>query len=171
MTSLYMKAGAILLLISLACGALFGAYHHGETVKDGEWQSKWDDRNTRDEAAALTNETAERDKEQARQHSINKAIEDGQQRIDSATSIAADANARAVSLHDAADKLASRLAASEASGNSCATAASKTAARAAVVLADVFKRSDQRSGDLAGYADQSHARGVTCEQAFDGLGK
>ncbi|WP_443698260.1 DUF2514 family protein, partial [Pseudomonas sp.] len=154
MTSLYMKAGAILLLIALACCALFSAYHHGETVKDSEWQSKWGDRNTRDEAAALTNETAERDKEQARQHSINKAIEDGQQRIDSATSIAADANARAISLHDAADKLASRLAASEVSGNSCAAAASKTAARAAVVLADVFRRSDQRSGDLAGYADQ-----------------
>jgi len=171
MTSIYTKAGGFLLSILLIFGALFGAYHHGETVKGGEWQAKWDDRNTRDEAAALTNETAERDKEQARQHSINKAIEDGQQRIDSATYIAADANARAISLHDAADKLASRLAASEASGNSCATAASKAAARAAMVLADVLKRSDQRSGDLAGYADQSHARGVTCEQAFDGLGK
>ena len=52
MTSLYMKAGAILLLIALACCALFSAYHHGETVKDSEWQSKWGDRNTRDEAAA-----------------------------------------------------------------------------------------------------------------------
>lgn len=167
----YLKAGAILLLIALACGALFGAYHHGETVKGGEWQAKWDDRNTRDEAAALKNETAERDKEQARQHSINKAIEDGQQRIDSAASITADANARNVGLLNTVDSLTAQLAASEASGNSCATAASKAAARAAMVLADVFKRSDQRSGDLAGYADQSHVRGVTCEQAFDGLGK
>jgi hypothetical protein len=40
-----------------------------------------------------------------------------------------------------------------------------------MVLADVLKRADERSGDLAGYADQSHGRGVTCQQAYDGLGK
>ncbi|WP_373419605.1 DUF2514 family protein [Pseudomonas extremaustralis] len=40
-----------------------------------------------------------------------------------------------------------------------------------MVLADVLKRSDERSGDLAGYADQSRGRGVTCEQAYDSLGK
>ncbi|MDY7564171.1 DUF2514 family protein [Pseudomonas sp. RTC3] len=39
------------------------------------------------------------------------------------------------------------------------------------MLADMFKRADRRAADLAGYADQSHARGVTCEQAFDGVGK
>lgn len=171
MTSIYAKVGSFLLAVLLIFGALYGAYHHGETVKDAEWQTKWDDRNTRDEAAALANETTEREKEQARQQSINKVMENGQQTIDSATSIAADANARNVGLLNTVDKLTAQLAASEASGNSCATAASKTATRAAVVLADVFKRADQRAGDLAGYADQSHARGVTCEQAFGGLGK
>jgi hypothetical protein len=40
-----------------------------------------------------------------------------------------------------------------------------------MVLADVLKRADERSGDLAGYADQSHGSGVTCQQAYDGLGK
>jgi hypothetical protein len=34
------------------------------------------------------------------------------------------------------------------------------------VLADVFKRADQRAGDLAAIADQARARGLTCEQAY-----
>ncbi|MDY7559982.1 DUF2514 family protein [Pseudomonas sp. CCC3.2] len=171
MISIYAKVGAFLLAILLVFGALYGAYHHGETLANAEWQAKWNDRDTKDAAAALANETTQRDLEQARQHSINKAIENGQQSIDKATSDAADANAHADSLRGAVDQLTGRLAASEASGNSCATAASKAATRAAVVLADVFKRADQRAGDLAGYADQSHARGVTCEQALDGLTK
>ncbi|MCY1465004.1 hypothetical protein D9M71_830960 [compost metagenome] len=68
-----------------------------------------------------------------------------------------------------ADKLAAQFAASEASGNSCTAAASKAAVRAAAVLADVLKRADQRAGDLAAIADQARARGVTCEQAYDGV--
>jgi hypothetical protein len=41
----------------------------------------------------------------------------------------------------------------------------------APVLADVFKRADQRAGDLAAIADQARARGVMCEQAYDSIGK
>ncbi|MNC60099.1 hypothetical protein D3C75_1099550 [compost metagenome] len=74
-------------------------------------------------------------------------------------------------MRGAADDLTRRLAASETSGNSCTAAASKAAARAAVVLADVLKRADQRAGDLAAIADQARVRGLTCEQAYDGLAK
>ena len=41
--------------------------------------------------------------------------------------------------------------------------------RAVMVLADVFKRADERAGDLAADVDQSRGRGVTCEEAYDGL--
>jgi putative chitinase len=44
-------------------------------------------------------------------------------------------------------------------------------AKASAVLADVLKRADQRAGDLAGYADQSHTRGVTCGQSCPGGGR
>ena len=54
--------------------------------------------------------------------------------------------------------------------NSCTVAASKAATRAAMVLADVLKRADQRAGDLAATADQARARGMTCEKAYDALG-
>jgi pyridoxal/pyridoxine/pyridoxamine kinase len=155
--------------VLLVAGALFGAYHHGVSVTDAEWQSAWNDRNTWDALAKADNEAAERAKEQARQQSINKAIQDGQRTIDQATADAATARAAADSLRGAADAIAARLAASEASGNSCTAAASKAATSAAMVLAEVLKRADQRAGDLAEVADQARARGLTCEQAYDGL--
>lgn len=156
---------------ALVAASLFGAYHHGLSVKDAEWQSVWNDRDTRDAQAKAENEAAAREREQAYQQSINKAVQDGQRIIDQATADAAAARATAGSVQLAADNLAARLAASEASGNSCTAAASKAAARAAMVLADVLKRADQRAGELAEVADQARARGVTCEQAYDGLSK
>ena len=164
-----MKAGAILLLIALAVGALFGAYHHGLSVKDAEWQSAWSDRDARDERARADNEAAERTKEQARQQSINKAIQDGQRTIDQAMADAATARASADGLRGAVDDLTHRLAASQSSDHSCTAAASQAATRAAMVLADLFKRADQRAGDLAADADQSRGRGVTCEQTYEGV--
>jgi hypothetical protein len=155
--------------VLLVAGALFGAYHHGVTVTDAKWQADWNARDARDAQAKADNEAAERTKELAYQQSINKAVQDGQRIIDQATADAAAARNSADSLRGAADNLAYRLAASEASGNSCTAAASKAAARAAMVLADVLKRADQRAGDLAEVADQARARGVTCEQAYDGL--
>jgi hypothetical protein len=157
--------------VLLVAGALFGAYHHGVTVTDEKWQGEWNARDTRDAEARADNEAAVHTREQAYQQSINKAIQDGQRIIDQATTDAAAARTSADSMRGAADNLANRLAASEASGNSCTAAASKAAARAAMVLADVLKRADQRAGDLAAIADQARARGLTCEHAYDDVAK
>jgi hypothetical protein len=118
-----------------------------------KWQPEWNARDTRDAEAKAHNDAAGRDKEPARQQSINNAIQNGRQIIDQAT----------------ADAATARLAASEARGNCCTTAASQAAARYAAVLAHVFKRADQRAGDLAEVADRARARGVTCEQTYDGV--
>ena len=139
-------------------GALFGAYHHGLSVKDAEWQSAWSDRDTRDVQAKAENEASARVREQAYQQSINKAVAD-----------AATDRASSAGMRGAVDDLTRRLAASEASGHSCTAAASKAAARAATMLSDVLKRADQRAGELAEVADQARARGMTCEKAYDGL--
>lgn len=171
MNALLLRFLPYIAAVLLVAAALFGVYHHGLSVKDAEWQVRWNDRNTLDAKALAANEAAERAKEQARQLSINKAIQDGQRTIDQATADAAAARASADSLRGAADALAARLAASQAGGNSCTAAASKAAANAALVLADLLKRSDERAGNLADYADQSRVRGVTCEQAYDSLGK
>ncbi|NWA24071.1 DUF2514 domain-containing protein [Pseudomonas gingeri] len=160
-----------LIVLALVAAALFGAYHHGETVRNDWWQAEWNKRDAADQAAKALNERAERDKEQARQNAINKVVENGQVFIDTATAAVAAANRESGRVRDAADDLANRLAASEAGRNSCTAAAGKAAAHAARVLADVFKRADERAGILAADADQSRARGMTCEAAYDSLVK
>ncbi|WP_447763891.1 DUF2514 family protein [Pseudomonas reinekei] len=169
MSALLLRFLPYIAAVVLVAGALFGAYHHGVTVTDGKWQSEWNARDARDEAAKADYEASERENEQARQQSINKAIQDGQQIIDQATADADAARASADGLRGAVDDLASRLAYSEASVNSCTSASGKAATRAAMVLADVLKRADQRAGDLASVADQARARGVTCERSYDAL--
>lgn len=155
--------------IALFAATLLGAYHHGLSVKDDEWQKKWNARDTADAKAKAVNEASARALEHSYQHSIDKAVQDGQRTIDQLTADAVTARASADSLRGAADKLAARLASSQSGGNSCTAATSAAASRAVMVLADVLKRADQRAGDLAAAADQARARGVTCEQAYGGL--
>ena len=155
--------------VSVVLAGLLLAYSHGKSVTDAEWQAKWSDRDANDAAATALNESIERAKEQSRQQTINKVIQDGQKVIDQAFADAA-ASRDDRSLRDAADETAGRVAASQAGGHSCTAAASQAATRAVMVFADVLKRADQRAGDLAADADQSRGRGVTCERAYDGLG-
>ncbi|MDP9528464.1 DUF2514 family protein [Pseudomonas protegens] len=157
-------------MVALGSWALMAAYEHGQSVKDEEWQARWNARDAGDKQAWALAEKAEREKEQTRQNSINKAVQDGQRKIDQAAADAVTARAAAGSLQRTVDDLAGRLAA-QGRSNSCTTAASQAATRTALVLADLFKRADQRAGDLAADADQSRSRGVTCERAYDGLGK
>lgn len=171
MSTIWLKALPYIAAVLLALGALYGAYHRGVSNTNATWKAEWNDRDTRDAQAKAENEAAARTREQAYQQSINKAVQDGQRTIDQATADATAARASADSLRGAADTLAARLAASKASGNSCTAAASAAATRAVMVLAELFKRADERAGDLAADADQSRGRGVTCEQAYDGLGK
>ena len=171
MNAIWLKILPYIAALLLVAGAMFGAYHHGETVTNDEWQAKWSERDARDEAAQATNEAAERTKEQSRQQAINKVVQNGQALIDTAAAAVTAANRESDRLRSAADALAHRLTAGGASSHSCTAAASEAATRAALVLADVLKRADQRAGDLAGYADQSRGRGVTCAQAYDALGK
>ncbi|MFJ2456882.1 DUF2514 family protein [Pseudomonas protegens] len=157
-----------LLLVAMASWSLMRAYDLGLSVRDAEWQARWNARDAGDKQAWALAEKAEREKEQARQNSINKAVQDGQRKIDQAAADAVTARAAAGSLQRAVDDLTERLKRT-ASSNSCTAAASQAATRAALVFADVLKRADQRAGDLAATADQRGARGVTCEQAYDAV--
>ncbi|WJM93395.1 DUF2514 family protein [Pseudomonas brenneri] len=170
MSALWLRILPYIAAVAMVLIGLLLAYSHGQSVTDAEWQAKWSDRDAQDAEAKTLNESTERAKEQARQQTINKVIQDGQKIIDQAY---ADASASRDdrSLRDAADETAGRVAASQAGGHSCTSAASQAATRAVMVLADVLKRADQRAGELAADADQSRGRGVTCERAYDGLGE
>ncbi len=171
MIAIWLKILPYLAVLLLALGSLYGVYHHGATVTNDEWRAKWSERDARDEAAKATNEAAERAKEQSRQQAINKVVQNGQALIDTAAAAVIAANRESDRLRGAVDGVAGRLAASQASSNSCTTASRAAAARDAALLADVLKRADQRAGDLAAVADQARARGLTCEQTYDSLGR
>lgn len=171
MSAILIRLLPYLAALAVVLGALFGAYHHGASVTNEVWQSQWNARDTRDESAKAANEASERTKEQSRQQAINKVVQNGQIIIDTAVAAVAAANRESGGLRDDFSAAARRLAASEARGNSCTATASKTAAYYARVLPDVFRMADEAAGVMAANADQSRARGVTCEQAYDGLGK
>ncbi|WP_212810987.1 DUF2514 family protein [Pseudomonas sp. Ost2] len=156
---------AVLLLVA---GALYGAYHFGCSVTDERWQARWNKRDSDDNAAKAAAEVVARATEQARQNSINKAVQDGQRKIDQATADAAGARSAADSLQRTVDDLAGRLKRA-AGSNSCTAATSAAIARTALVFADLLKRADDRAGKLAEAADQSRSRGVTCERAYEAL--
>lgn len=155
-------------LLVLVLASYWGIYQHGRSIESAEWQARWNARDAGDKQAWAIDERAERDKEQDRQNSINKAVQDGQRKIDSAVADAVTARAAAGSLQRTVDDLTERLKRST-SSNSCTAAASQTATRTALVLAELFKRADDRAGQLAADADQIRSRGVTCEQAYEGL--
>lgn len=173
MNALALKAGGIalvaLVLAALAGWAMMASYDQGLSAKDKEWQARWNARDAGDKQAWALAEREEREKEQARQNSINKAVQDGQRKIDQAAADAVTARAAAGSLQRTVDDLTERLKRTT-SSNSCTSAASAAATRTALVLAELFKRADARAGYLAAEADQSRSRGVTCEQAYEGLG-
>lgn len=163
----YLNAFCGLLVVAIIGLAGSMIYNAGVKHTNATWQSKWDAHALADSEATRIADAVERAKEQAHQQAINKVIQDGQKAIDNAN---ADALAHADAtrgLHNTVDQLTGALADSEASGSACATSAGKAAAKAARVLADVFKLADQAAGTMARTADQALTRGGLCERAYD----
>lgn len=171
MSPVWLRALPYLAVLAAVLGLAYGAYHHGTTITNAEWSARWSARDARDEGARALNEAAERTKEQSRQQAINKVVQNGQALIDTAAAAVTAANRESDRLRSAADEVSNRLAASQASSNSCTATSRAAATRDAALLADVLKRADQRTGDLAAVTDQSRSRGVTCAQAYDELGR
>lgn len=167
MNALYLKAGAVLLLIVMACGALFGAYHHGETVANAKWQAKWD-KQLDDQANAKAQAEADaRAEEQRRQTAIDEVQVHATQALEQARTDAASANVAADSLRRRAEALAA--AASRCSSNTGTAATSSPATNPGNLLAVVLDKSVQRNRELAEIADTARVRGLACEAAYTAL--
>ena len=161
-------------LIAVLCGLVVWWFSHqrytaGYSQANDEWALKWKQRDA-DDAAALAKRQAEaRAEEQRRQGEIDAIEKRAGEQIAQA---AADADhARAVSdgLHDEAAKLAARLAASERARRAATASGGQAGTTGSELLAELFRRADQRAGELAAIADQARIRGLTCEAAYDAL--
>lgn len=144
-------------------------YSAGYSKANAEWALKWKQRDA-DDATALAKRQAEaRREEQRRQDEINAISYESQKQIVIAHDDAMVASAVADSMHEQATKLAARLAASERARRAATTSTGATDTTGSELLAELFRRADQRAGELAAIADQARIRGLTCEAAYDAL--
>ncbi|MCM1513266.1 MAG: DUF2514 domain-containing protein [Oxalobacter formigenes] len=77
------------------------------------------------------------------------------------------ADARAA--NDIAVRLRQRIEALARSACPAAAGSGQTTRSAGILLAELFRRADERAGELAEYADRARIAGQACEQAYDAL--
>ncbi|MEH2922411.1 DUF2514 family protein [Samsonia erythrinae] len=166
----YWKPLVAFLLAAIALAVLYGAgFHAGYQKADLQWKADWSARDGRDAVALALRQTEAREEEQRRQRAANENRKDAQNKLAAAKDDADNARATADSLHAKAERLAKRLAESERARNAGATGGGQTGSGGAVVLAELFRRADERAGELAAALDRSRIRGLTCERAYDSL--
>ncbi|WP_040263644.1 DUF2514 domain-containing protein [Pseudomonas massiliensis] len=171
MTALQWKllgyAGAVLLAVLACGGALYGAYRHGETTADLRWQAKAADQQALQAKARAAAEGNARTEEQRRQTAANEVGNDARRESAALAADVAGADGAGQRVRDAADAFAA--------GASCRPSdpgiarRGEAATRAAMVLSELFKRADQRAGELAAAYDRARIAGLACERTYDAL--
>jgi len=164
--TVYARAGAVLLLIAIAVTALFGAYRHGQSVTDQEWQAKWNGRDTADAQARAKAEAEARALEQQRHQAIEEVQRDATQKLEQARTDADGANAAADRLREQVRKL---LATGGHGSNTGSATGSPPASNPGNLLAVVLDKSVQRNRELAAVADAARVNGLACEAAYESL--
>ena len=154
-----------LLVALILGGAFFSGSWHGTRQANTAWALKWKQRDA-DDATALAKRQAEaREEEQRRQGEVDEIKKQASQQLAGVQADADRARAASRGLHDRADKLAGKLAERERACGAGTSGRSETEASGAVLLADLFRRADERAGELAREADEARARGLACEAA------
>ncbi|ECG1390990.1 TPA_asm: DUF2514 family protein [Salmonella enterica subsp. houtenae serovar 45:g,z51:-] len=161
-------------LIAALCGLAVWWFSH-QRYTDGygdasaEWALKWKQRDV-DDAMALAKRQAEaREEEQRRQGEVDEIRKQASQQLAGVKADADRARAASRGLHDRADKLAGQLAERERACGAGTPGRSEAETSGAVLLADLFRRADERAGELAREADEARARGLACEAAYGSI--
>lgn len=155
----WMPLAAALLL----AGSHFAVYSHGKSVERGEWSTRWADRDTADADARAAAEAAARAAEQAEQAHMNKVQTDAIQRLETAQTDAAGANASADRLRVQVDKLLAADAARRKAGTCASSAAAENPGN---LLAVVLDKSIARNRELAAFADSALIAAQACRAAW-----
>mgnify|MGYP007100144998 CR=1 FL=1 len=161
----YAAAGLLVLLLGLLA-VQTGRLQRAETAIQAERAGRAQDKAAAAMAAAsaVMAARAEEQRRTAAQQEVAHA----------AQTDAARARADAVAATGSADRLRQHVAALAANCGATASdpttaAGSAPAAGAGLVLADLFRRADERSGQLAEYADQARIAGEACVRAYESL--
>ncbi|WP_407223882.1 DUF2514 family protein [Enterobacter roggenkampii] len=171
--ALLKRTGKPLALIMLVALLLWGfghwRYTAGQTAEKLVWSDKWSKRDKADAEAKAAREASEREEEQRRQLENNRIREDGEKQIAQVSAAAADAESVNKQLQLAIERTMQQLARSETGRLSAIASERQARADTAVLLAELYRKSDERAGQLAQYADRARIRGLTCEKAYDSI--
>lgn len=142
-------------------------YQAGIQKSDLTWKLK-EARRLKDEATnQAREESIARNEEERRKNEARIAKDEADKKLAALRAEAADAQSISNELRATLSDIKRQLAASE-TGRLSATAATSTArAQAAILLANVLDRADQRAGELAEYADRARIAGETCERIYN----
>lgn len=161
------------IVVVLAVAAVWGfshwRYSAGYADADQHWREEWAQRDARDATALAQRQTEGRAEEQRRQGEIDAIRKEASQQLAGVQADADRARVASRGLHDRADKLARRLADRERACGAGTPGRGETKTNGAVLLADLFRRADDRAGELAREADEARARGLACEAAYDAV--
>ncbi|HDP0189786.1 TPA: DUF2514 family protein [Salmonella enterica subsp. enterica serovar Concord] len=144
-------------------------YSAGYSDADQHWREEWAQRDARDATALAQRQAEARAEEQRRQGEIDAIRKQASQQLAGVQADADRARAASRGLHDRADKLARQLADRERACGAGTPGRSEAETSGAVLLADLFRRADDRAGQLAKDADEARARGLACEAAYDAV--
>lgn len=160
---MWLKVVALLIALATLTGA---AYLAGSNEKDEEWSLKWAERDKADLAANLKHEKELRDQEQVYVKKLNEANENGeklQEELERTVAVGADITDR---LQHEYDKLAAK---SKLCQGSPTSDGGKNAQAPADMLAQLLSRSEQRSTEIARYADELGIALGVCQAAYEGI--
>lgn len=159
-------AGALVIAALAGGGVVLYRTGHaaGEEGERKTWQAKWNEEAARLATARTKAEQEARKEELRRQAEIDEVRDHAQEQIAQAQDDAAAADLESGRLREQARRLAAR--ASQCASGSHATQGGPAAGQAAVVLADLLSRADERAGELAAAYDRARASGLACERAY-----
>ncbi|HGG9089362.1 DUF2514 family protein [Enterobacter hormaechei subsp. steigerwaltii] len=158
----------LLVALILVCTFFSGSWH-GTRQANTAWALKWKQRDADDATELAKRQVEAREEEQRRQGEVDEIRKQASQQLAGVQADADRARAASRGLHDRADKLARQLAERERACGADTTGRGETETSGAVLLADLFRRADERAGELAREADEARARGLACEAAYSSI--
>jgi hypothetical protein len=165
--SLYARLAALAVAVLLILGIGWKAHHMGVVAGRAEVQQRWDAERQRQTAQALAESQSNARETLRRLERQQEAQRVHDQEIFAARNDAATARVSADSLRQWAEGIAA--AARRAASNPATSDNREAAADSARVLADVLRKSDERAGVLAEYADAARIAGQQCVRAYEAL--
>ena len=160
MTSVQKLAGLVVLILELMASAA------GVTWQVQDWRyGKQLAEIGKAQAIALTEAgNMARQEEQRRQSAVNKEASDAREQNKAAAVDAGTADAVGDRLHVEAGKFAATTCVDPGIARGGASAA-----RAAMVLSELFQRADKRAGELAAAYDRARIAGLACERSYQSM--